>query len=244
MLDAVTHSRHGRFLLIAATALAVSLAISGCARQRADVTGTIRPPDDYRERHPIILANAPRMIEIYPLRGVGGLDARQTEDVAAFAAEYRVQGSGPLTIALPDRRGAGSEAVLADTRRALAKAGLPARYAAVTSYRPSDPAAFAPIRLSFSKFQAKVDSQCGQWQTDFNGAATSETFRNQSPPNFGCAYQSAIAAQVANPIDLARPRQEGPIDVLKRSKDIEDLRQHKDPSTEWKINAQQVGTTN
>jgi pilus assembly protein CpaD len=42
-----------------------------------------------------------------------------------------------------------------------------------------------------------------------------------------------IAAQVANPLDLVRPRLEGPIDVAKRTKDIEALRKGEDPSTKW-----------
>ncbi len=42
-----------------------------------------------------------------------------------------------------------------------------------------------------------------------------------------------LAAQVANPVDLVRPRTEGAIDVKKRTADIEALRKGEDPSTKW-----------
>ena len=221
--------------------LAISTSLVACARHK-DVTGTVRGSDDYRERHPIIIANAPRTLEIYPLRSSKGLDQRQADDIVAFVAEYKSQGRGYFKLAVPDGA-AESYATLDNVRRVLASAGISSGYLSTTSYRSDDPAAVAPIRLSFGKLQAKVDSLCGQWTSDFHGAGTSESFKNQSPPNFGCAYQSAIAAQVANPIDLVRPRQEGPADVLKRSKDIEDLRQHKDPSTEWRANAKSTGSS-
>ena len=221
---------------------AMLLSLGACARH-TDVTGSIAPLDDYRERHPIILTNAPKTLDIFATRGPHGLDLRQYDDVRAFAADYKAEGRGILTVALPQGPGQyETQATLAGVRKALSSAGVSGQYVNFGYYHPADGVSAAPIRLSFSKFQAKVDSHCGQWTTDFNGAATAQTFRNQSPPNFGCAYQSAIAAQVANPTDLVRPRQEGPIDVLKRSKDIEDLRQHKDPSTQWSINAQQVGS--
>ena len=52
--------------------------------------------------------------------------------------------------------------------------------------------------------------------------------------NQGCALQSNVAAQVADPVDLVRGRQEGRIDRVRRSKDIENLRQAKDPSTQYR----------
>ncbi len=55
-----------------------------------------------------------------------------------------------------------------------------------------------------------------------------------------CATQSNIASQVADPVDLVRGRPEGRIDTVRRTRDIGELRQGKDPSTEWK----QDGKTN
>ena len=221
--------------------LAVGFSGAACS-PRNDVTGSIAAAPDYRERHPIVIGNAPRKLDIFALRGSNGLDLRQSDDIRAFAAEYRSAGRGVMRIGVPGG-GAATQTSLASVRRALSEAGIGGGYISIVHYQPDDPSAVAPIRLSFEKLQARVDSLCGQWWKDINGAGTSETFRNQSHSNFGCAYQTAIAAQVANPIDLDRPRQETPIDVLKRSKDIDTLRQHKDPSTEWKAAAGQVGST-
>jgi pilus assembly protein CpaD len=91
----------------------------------------------------------------------------------------------------------------------------------------------APVRLSFQKLQAKVASKCGLWPQDLAGGSTAESWHNRPYHNLGCAYQTMIAAQVANPIDLVRPRAEGPMDVQRRTKDIEALRKGEDPSTKW-----------
>jgi pilus assembly protein CpaD len=225
--------------------LVLAIALAGCARNKPQPTAAIDQEVDYRERHPIIITDAPHKLDIYPIRSMGGLDLRQNDDVKAFAAEYRAAGHGPLTIELPN--GAEPHAMresLAGIRKALASSGVTARYVRTGSYYPDYVNRAAPVRLSFSKLQAKVDSRCGQWRTDMMGSSTSEEFSNTMPPNFGCAFQSVLAEQVANPVDLIRPRQEGPVDIDKREQDIQSLRQHKDPSTEWKATAQSFGTFN
>ena len=225
-----------------AALVAFGLLGAACSRHAGEATGSIAQSPDYRERHPIVVGAAPRKLDIYPMRGASGLDIRQADDVRAFVAEYRAAGQGVLRVGVANN-GPATQATLGHVRKALGEAGVSGQYVAIVHYQTDDPVAVAPVRLSFSKLQAKVDSICGQWWTDFNGAGTAETFRNQSPSNFGCAYQTSIAAQVANPIDLDRPRQETSIDVLKRSKDIDTLRQHKDPSTDWKVNSTSVGQT-
>jgi pilus assembly protein CpaD len=53
--------------------------------------------------------------------------------------------------------------------------------------------------------------------------------------NFGCAYQSAFAAQVADPRDLVAPQGETPADTVMRTRAIEILRKGEDPGTNWKV---------
>ncbi len=214
--------------------------VSGCAKRTQDVTGSVEVNPDYRERHPIVLAETPRVLEIYALRGATGLDLRQDQDIRAFASEYRSSGKGAVVASVP--RGRSSDNTLANIRRSLAAAGISGQYVKTTSYNPVDLDSAAPVRLSFLKLQASVDSLCGQWKTDITGASTSERFTNSSPSNFGCAYQSAIAAQVASPLDLVRPRQEGAIDIEKRNQNIKSIRSSKDPSTKYNTNASAIGT--
>jgi pilus assembly protein CpaD len=217
------------------------LGVAGCAKRNQDVTGTVEVSPDYRERHPIVLAETPRLLEIYATRGPAGLDLRQDQDIRAFAAEYKSSGRGAIIVSVP--KGAASKASgmsLAGIRHSLSAAGISSQYVKVTSYHPTDLESASPVRLSFLKLQASVDSLCGQFKTDITGASTSSRFANQSYSNFGCAFQSAIAAQVAYPLDLVRPRQEGSTDIEKRNQAIKNIRSAKDPSTKYDATAQSI----
>ena len=56
---------------------AVAIGLSGCAKRQQDITGSVEVNPDYRERHPIILAETPRVLEIYASSGAKQLDFRQ-----------------------------------------------------------------------------------------------------------------------------------------------------------------------
>ncbi len=233
-------------LSLIALSCSVLLGVTGCAKrtQSQDVTGSIAMEPDYRERHPIVLADVPYNLDIYAVHGFSGIDLRQNDDVRAFAAEYKTSGKGAIIISVPHAQSAKNKnETLSSIRKVLAAAGVSGYYVQVKHYLPQDLHDAAPVHLSFIKLQAKVDNLCGQWKTDISGAATSERFTNQSPPNFGCAYQTAIAAQVANPLDLDRPRQEGAIDVEKRNKSIKNLNAGTDPTTLYKETSSKIGST-
>ena len=217
------------------------IGVSGCARRTQDITGSVEANPDYRERHPIVLADTPRVLEIYALSGASGLDLRQDQDIRGFASEYRSSGRGAVVVSVPQGKSSGG--MIANVKRSLAAAGISGQYVKITSYYPADLNSAAPVRLSFLKLQASVDSLCGQWKKDITGASTSERFTNAPPSNFGCAYQSAIAAQVAYPLDLVRPRQEGAIDIEKRNQSIKSIRSSKDPSTKYNTNASAIGAS-
>lgn len=214
-------------LALAAAAVAGSLA--ACAPDRA-VTGSVYPRE-VAERHPIVLARAPRTLDVFTV-GIRGLDARQRGDVHAFAAEYRQAGNGPMLVQVPTGE-PGTAAALRGVRAALAEAGVTGRLA-VSMYHPLDPTVVSPIRLTFHRMQAKVASQCGLWPQDLGGSDIAFNAANEPYWNFGCATQANLAAQVADPIDLVRGRPEGRIDTIRRAKSIESLRLGKDPSTQYR----------
>ena len=56
--------------------------------------------------------------------------------------------------------------------------------------------ASAPIRLSYLRYVAEAP-ECGHWPTNL-----ADDQRNLPYPNFGCAQQHNLAAQIANPADL------------------------------------------
>lgn len=73
-----------------------------------------------------------------------------------------------------------------------------------------------PIIVTKSGAHAR---ECGDWPKDLarNG-------QNNEYQNFGCAQQNNIAAMVANPQDLIKPRAQTPSDPMRRLKVIENYR--------------------
>jgi pilus assembly protein CpaD len=209
------------------TIAVLGLGLSACASSMKP-TQKAFAPDEHDLRHPIKLTQAPRHLDVFATGH--GLDRRQLQDVQGFAREYAANGQGPLTAAVP--QGPSGHYTLSSIRHALASAGVRVPLQVVPY--PADPAmGAAPVRLTFHRLQAKVASKCGLWPEDLASGGSTASWHNRPYHNLGCAYQTMIAAQVANPLDLVRPRLEGPIDVAKRTKDIEALRKGEDPSTKW-----------
>jgi pilus assembly protein CpaD len=210
------------FRRLAASAVLVSAGLLGaCDRQL--VTSSI--PEDYRQRHAIALTRANETLEIYTGRTGGKLDQRQAEDVRGFARDYMQHGEGPLIAYLPTG-GNGHEinAGLGAIRAALAGGGAAGRLH-IAHYHP-ETAGSAPIKLTYARLKAGTQTHCSYADAD----ALPTTFRasnsNSSAYNFGCSYQKNLASQVADPRDLVRPRQEGPIDVERRTTGIERIREN------------------
>ena len=217
--------------IVTAAALASTLAACGADRV---ATGSTRPAD-YRERHPIVLAEGPRTLDVF-VHNPGGLDSRQRDDVRTFAAEYRRYGQAAMMAQVPvrTRNDAASHATMAHVVQVLSAAGVPAAYVAVATYPVADPVIAAPIRLTFTRLTAKVASQCGTWPEDLGISDFRHHTSNQSYWNLGCAMQSNVAAQIADPIDLVRGRTEERPDSIRRAKVIDAVREGKDPSTQYR----------
>lgn len=212
--------------------VALAGALAACAPDRVVTSSTSLYPHDARHRHPVVLADGPRTLDVFLANG-GRIGQRQREDLHAFAAEYRRSGRGPLVAHLPVSEG-NAHWALEGVRRALAEGGVPGSALVVGSYQPADPGLASPIRLSFKRLQAKVAGKCGLWPQDLGGSDQAFNASNDAYWNFGCAYHSNLAAQVADPVDLVRGRPETPGDTQRRTRDIQDLRDGKDPSTVYR----------
>ncbi len=79
-------------------------------------------------------------------------------------------------------------------------------YVAVSSYPVDNPMLASPIRLVFQGLKARVADRCGQWPTDLASGGSIEGWKNEGYQNFGCATQSALAAQIDDPRDLVQAR--------------------------------------
>lgn len=229
-LRPLSKGRTARRAACAGLSLALALSVTACGVNRHVDSADI--PYDYRARHPVVIADRAELLNI-AVTGQRHLDRRQADDVRAFAANYRLHGKSGIRLFIPADTGQepSVQATLQATRRALAAAGVSAATIATAPYHPGDSGAVPTLRLSFVRLGATVASTCGRWPADLaNGSATGG-WTNATYWNFGCASQANFAAQIADPLDLARPRQEGVTDTQKRLRGIGQLRQGKDPST-------------
>jgi pilus assembly protein CpaD len=221
--------RESRLVVIAA----LSAALAGC-QSSTESTGSTYPTD-FRDRHPIVLADAPRVLDMF-VEGPRGFGERERADLQAFLAEYSRYGQGRLVAQVPvgtENRAATRAAV--ERIRSAAGSRL-----AVSTYRPADPTLASPIRLSFPRLQAKVGSTCGLWPQDLGVSDADFNMANQPYWNLGCATQSNFAAQIADPVDLVRGRQPTSPDTGRRMYNIDKLRQGQDPSTNYNSQATSV----
>ncbi|KQU54865.1 hypothetical protein ASG72_04450 [Bosea sp. Leaf344] len=222
--------------------LLIGASLGACA-PKADLTASLAP-DDVRERHPIVLRDAPKSLDVFVGRAGGGLDERQAEDVAVFAQDYRRSGRGGLVAQVPTgtRRDAAASHTLQGIRAALARGGVPGSALSVRSYAVNDPGLASPIRLTFASLQAGLPHQCGQWPADLGSSNYRTSASNEPYWNLGCSSQATLAAQVADPVDLVRARAEGRPDIAKRMGAITKLREGKDPSTEYRQQTPQINS--
>jgi pilus assembly protein CpaD len=193
---------------------------------------------DYRERHPVVLAHAPKTLDVFT--SAGGIDPRQREDIEDFAIEYRRYGEGAMRIEVPEDRRGPTRRSLSLVRSALANAGVSGSQIAVASYSVGDSSLASPIRLSFKRMQAKVGTRCGLWPQDLGVSNAKFNANNEPYWNLGCAMQSNVAAQVADPVDLVRGRTEGRVDTVRRMENIKKLRDGQDPSTSYRADDDKI----
>jgi pilus assembly protein CpaD len=216
-----------------AVALLIFVApLAGCGMNKV-----YAPPDpgyDYRDRHPVVLAEAQTSVELLPQTAGGALDAETTRRLQGFVEQYRRLGHGMVTLLSPsggpDPRGAQRSVAL--IRGFLEREGLGAMIY-VGAYPVRDPALAAPVRLSFTGVKAEVAGRCGEWPDDLASGASLDGWQNRAFWNFGCANQATLSAQLADPRDLLSPRGETPQDIETRMRAISKVRAGSDPSTGW-----------
>ncbi|MFF8802501.1 MULTISPECIES: CpaD family pilus assembly protein [unclassified Methylobacterium] len=238
-MSSPSHSRASRFRPAVAVLLVAGL-LGACRADRVATTGSTYPID-VRTRHPIVLADGERTLDIFPT-GIGHIDPRQRADLEAFLTQYRRYGRGVLLVEMPRGVSPGLagpvERTGAAIRHLAAEMGVPARGLQLTAYPIANPTLASPLRLSFQRMQAKVADKCGLWPRDLGVSDVRADWSNEPTWNLGCATQATLAAQVADPIDLVRGRPEGRIDSVRRTQDIGQLREGKDPSTQWRQDGQ------
>ncbi|WP_105373904.1 CpaD family pilus assembly protein [Neorhizobium huautlense] len=211
-----------RYKIAAAAMLAASaVLLAGCGNSQL-TTGSI--PDDYRTRHPIVLAEGEHALDIPVASGDVRLSIGMKDTVKGFAQNFASSPAGVVQIQVPhgSYNSAAAQRLAGDIRRTLTTSGIRPDRILMSSYGASPSGDAAPIRLSYVTTKA-MTSPCGEWPADLSD----NTFGNRNWYNFGCASQNNLAAQVANPTDLIAPRGTTPIDATQRAKVISDYRGEK-----------------
>lgn len=197
-----------------------ALLASGCAQRHHIEVGSI--PDDYRTRHPIVIAEREHAFDIPIASGDTKLTISQRESVRGIVDAYHRSATGAIRIMVPSGSpNSGAASILShEVANLLRKEGIPGTRIISTPYHVSEPGAAAPIRVTFLATTAATEP-CGTWPEDV--LARSE--ENKNYHNFGCATQNNLAAQIANPADLIMPRGMTPIDAARRTTAIEAYRE-------------------
>lgn len=231
----MTSSRHpkGRVTRTVALGLLAALGAGLAAGCNRTTTSSIDVADyDYRKRHPILIAEEPETLTLPIGMKAGELSPEIARAIEGFVRDYRESGTGFLTIQVPS--GSANEVAALNAGRAaqaiVVQSGVPASLVRFAPYRVGDHAKLGAVQLTFLKLKATTP-ECGVWPEDAGAEAA-----NRDYFNFGCAYQQNLAAMVANPADLVRPRAEDPANGARRSKVIQDYSQGKETKSESTLN--------
>jgi pilus assembly protein CpaD len=206
--------RRGALALRLLAAAGCAAMLAGCMTSmanltRTEVTGSV--PDDYRQRHPIVVKEGPRTVELFIGGKRGALTPAQRAEVLAFAHEWRRDSTGGILIDLPS--GTPNEMAAAnalhEVRSLLVTAGVPVAAIDVRPGHPRDPQKLATLKLHYPRIMADA-GPCGLWPEDLGPSYERQHLENREYWNLGCASQRNLAAMVDNPADLVQPRGETP----------------------------------
>jgi len=185
--------------------------LAGCTlfARHEEVMGGI--PTDSRQRHPIVLKEGVRSVELFIGSRRGGLTGAQRADLVSFARNWKREASGGILVDLP--AGTPNEAAAAsiwhEIRSTLIASGAPPNAIASRPYQPADPNRLATITLRYPTTVASA-GPCGYWPHDIGSSGSRIHSENVEHWNFGCAQSRNLAAMVDNPADLVQPRGEVP----------------------------------
>jgi len=201
------------FALLAAAALLTACGTTGPAPPAAD-RAALTPTEQY----PLRARELPGELKLAV--HAEGLSSAQRGALADLADHWADTGAGEVTVRVPS---AGADLHAADltSRQAvefLGAMGVPPGHIRRVGYAP-EAGTGAPIVVAYVTYRAVVP-RCGrQWEN------LSTNAQNRPMENFGCAVTANLAAQIADPADIAHPRDLDPTDAGRRTTVIDKYRQ-------------------
>ena len=207
--------------------LALAAALSGCASARTGQAIVGRTPTEQWKAQ---MASQPEEIRL-AVRAQG-LSANQASALTGLAQSWRGAGAAELVLQAPVG-GPEPDAVSRsgeNARSFLVEQGVPAGQIRLVGYDAKGDAR-APLIVGFMSHAVSIPA-CGRSWTNIAHSMT-----NQPQPNFGCAVTANMAAQVADPADLATPRTMDPADAQRRAVVLDKYRKGELTSSEKDDNA-------
>lgn len=208
----------------------VLAALGGCAEGWRGEFDDVYVPTSYTERYPIDVVKGRVRVNVPTSRS--RMSKGQIDAVTRFAQQARASRVQVVSIQRPGGN-INADVIAGHITQVMTEQGLSASQLRHSTYRGKRG---APVSLTFVRAFART-KKCGNWPQDFT-----DTHQNRPHADFGCSYQHNVAAQIANPKDLVKPRTTTPADAMRRHRVIEDYRVPKSPSTPTDANSN-VSTT-
>lgn len=191
-------------------ALALTAALSACAAAPPLQAGQVSMARTPTELWKADVTTQPEEIRL-AVRAQG-LSPNQADALTTFADSWRSADGGEVIVQAPV---GGPDPVAVsrsgeNARSFLVEQGVPANAIRLLGYDAKGDAA-APLVVGFLRYAVNIPD-CGRSWTNIAHSMT-----NQPQPNFGCAVTANMAAQVANPADLATPHRFDPADAQRRA---------------------------
>lgn len=207
--------------------LLATVTLAGC--ESTEVTSSLAA-NDYRYRHPIILAEANETLDLPVGSGLRRLPPQMAAVISSFGHDAKRRGTGMVEIIAPSGSAneAAVHAIMPQIRSALARGGVAKGRIVTRSYTVEDQSVSAPVRLAYPTVKAETN-RCGLWPDNI-----ASDFANTDYYNFGCATQQNLAAIVDDPADLIYPRTAVPGDRERRATVFEKYRKGERTASDYK----------
>ena len=189
-----------KIALRTASIAAVMLAGS-CSAPFNDGEGLMNDP---AVNHPITVEPHFASIKLSFSAPQAGLLPDDSARLDGFVADYLSRGAGSISVSAPS--GPYSAAALDYFGERLFSMGVQRSRILVGTHEGD-----GRVEIGFISYSAHA-VECGDWSKNLGDTAS-----NRPAPNFGCAVQKNIAAQVADPRDLIEMRAGEPADATRRA---------------------------
>jgi pilus assembly protein CpaD len=231
-LRAAANHRFAFVAIRAVAAAVVATALSGCYSPRYE--GEPIAANDFKQRHPITVAEGERTFTVFVGTQRGGLLPQQRADVLAFTQAWRREATGAVILDVPvtSPNPRSTNDAVKEIQSLLRASDIPSAAVRIRQYQPVDATKVAVVKINYSRLVAETH-KCGLWPKDLGPDTDAAWQENRPYWNFGCASQQNLAAMLDNPADIVQPRGEASAYAPRRSQAMEKYRKGESPATTY-----------